>query len=130
MDALDLLSGDARAFREKVWASRVHLHETDPAELVGLLELDDVDRLLTSSALRTPALRVVRDGDDLTLSGRFATELRPPGADAQPTGRSYDVVVTVAAAGEEPDCAAESFDRRSSFSLVSRASSASTSSRN
>ncbi len=62
MDALDLLSGDARTFCEKVWASRVHLHTTEPAALIGLLSLDDVDRLLTSSALRTPALRVVRDG--------------------------------------------------------------------
>ena len=68
MDALELLSGDARTFREKVWASRVHLHQTTPADLVGLLELDDVDRLLTSSALRTPALRVVRDGTVLPSS--------------------------------------------------------------
>jgi hypothetical protein len=68
MDALELLSGDARTFREKVWASRVHLHHTDPAGLVGLLDLDSVDRLLTSSALRTPALRVVRDGTVLPKS--------------------------------------------------------------
>jgi bifunctional lysine-specific demethylase and histidyl-hydroxylase NO66 len=68
MDALELLSGDARTFREKVWASRVHLHQTSPGDLVGLLELDDVDRLLTSSALRTPALRVVRDGTVLPSS--------------------------------------------------------------
>ena len=37
MDALELLSGDAQTFREKVWASRVHLHHTDPDALVGLL---------------------------------------------------------------------------------------------
>lgn len=53
--------------------------------------------------LSAPDLRVVRDGDGLTLSGRFATELRPPGADAQPTGRSYDVVVTVVPTGEQRD---------------------------
>jgi lysine-specific demethylase/histidyl-hydroxylase NO66 len=79
MDALELLSGDARTFREKVWASRVHLHETDPAELVGLLGLDDVDRLLTSSALRTPALRVVRDGVVLP-SSRFTRPATLAGA--------------------------------------------------
>lgn len=62
MSALDLLSGDAQAFVEKVWASRVHLHHTEPADLVGMLSLEDVDRLLTSSAIRTPAVRVVRDG--------------------------------------------------------------------
>ena len=46
--ALDLLSGDAQTFLEKVWASRVHLHRTDPEELVGLLqrghELGEVER--------------------------------------------------------------------------------------
>ncbi len=68
MDALELLSGDARSFLEKVWASRVHLHHTDPADLVGLLSLDDVDHLLTAVALRTPALRVVRDGSVLPVS--------------------------------------------------------------
>ena len=68
MNALDLLSGDAQAFLDKVWASRVHLHHTDPTDLVGLLSLDDVDHLLTSVALRTPALRVVKDGSVLPSS--------------------------------------------------------------
>lgn len=62
MSALDLLSGDAQAFCEKAWASRVHLHHADPDQLVGLLSFDDVDHLLTSTALRTPALRVAQDG--------------------------------------------------------------------
>ena len=54
MTALDLLSGDAQTFLSKVWASRVHLHRTDPDDLVGLLSLDDADQLLTSTAIRTP----------------------------------------------------------------------------
>ncbi len=62
MSALDLLSGDAQAFCEKVWASRVHLHHTEPERLVGLLSLDDVDHLLTSTAIRTPAVRLAQDG--------------------------------------------------------------------
>lgn len=70
MDALTLLSGDARTFTEKIWASRVHLHHTEPQALVRLLTLDDVDHLLTSTALRTPALRVVKDGVVLP-SSRF-----------------------------------------------------------
>ncbi len=70
MDALTRLSGDAQAFLDEVWASRVHLHRTDPGDLVGLLSLDDVDHLLTEVALRTPALRVVQDGVVLP-SGRF-----------------------------------------------------------
>jgi len=43
----------------------VHVHETDPADLVGLLSLDDADALLTGSAIRTPAVRVARDGSVL-----------------------------------------------------------------
>jgi hypothetical protein len=44
------------------------VHETDPARLVGLLSLDDVDALLTSSAIRTPAVRVAQDGSVLADS--------------------------------------------------------------
>jgi mannose-6-phosphate isomerase-like protein (cupin superfamily) len=68
--ALDLLSGDAQTFVEKVWASRIHVHHRQPDDLVGLLSLSDVDQLLTSSALRTPALRVAKDGSVLP-SSRF-----------------------------------------------------------
>jgi bifunctional lysine-specific demethylase and histidyl-hydroxylase NO66 len=68
LDVLDLLSGDSQTFRDKIWGSRVHLHHTDPAALVGHLSLDDADRLLTSSALRTPTVRVVQDGTVLPSS--------------------------------------------------------------
>ncbi len=60
MTALDLLSGDAQAFIDKVWASRIHTHHCD--ELLRFLRLDDVDELLSSSAIRTPAVRVAKDG--------------------------------------------------------------------
>ncbi|GAB3197746.1 hypothetical protein GCM10027062_10130 [Nocardioides hungaricus] len=84
MSALDLLSGDAQTFLRKVWASRVHLHRTDPDDLVGLLSLDDADHLLTSTAIRTPSIRMARDGSVLpesaytrgaTLAGRPLTGL-------------------------------------------------------
>lgn len=68
MSALELLTGDAQTFQDKVWASRTHVHRTDPAQLVGLLRLADVDRLLTASAVRTPAVRVARDGSVLEES--------------------------------------------------------------
>lgn len=58
-----MLSGDAQAFVEKVWASRVHVHHARPEDLAGVLSVDDVDHLLTSTAIRTPALRVARDGE-------------------------------------------------------------------
>lgn len=62
MEALTLLAGDARTFVTEVWASRVHVHQGSPDALASLLTLDDVDHLLTSSGIRTPAVRVVRDG--------------------------------------------------------------------
>src|SRR4051812_3260547 len=79
MDALGLLSGDAQAFCEKVWASRVHLHSTAPQDIVRLLSLEDVDRLLTASALRTPTVRVVQDGT-LLPSSRFTRPATLAGA--------------------------------------------------
>jgi lysine-specific demethylase/histidyl-hydroxylase NO66 len=68
LDALALLSGDARNFIDKVWASHIHVHHTEAAELTALLSLDDVDHLLTSTALRTPALRLAKDGEVLAPS--------------------------------------------------------------
>ena len=76
MSALDLLSGNAQVFLEKTWASRTHVHRADPADFVGLLSLDDVDQLLTSSGLRTPALRLAKDGKvlpDSTFTRQGAT---------------------------------------------------------
>jgi bifunctional lysine-specific demethylase and histidyl-hydroxylase NO66 len=66
--ALELLAGDAQTFLAKIWASRVHLHHADPERLVGLLTLDDVDRLLTGTAIRTPAVRIAKDGSVLAAS--------------------------------------------------------------
>ena len=82
--ALDLLSGDAQTFLSKVWASEVHLHRTEPDRLVSLLSLDAVDTLLTSSAIRTPSVRLAKDGAVLpestytrgaTLAGKTLTGL-------------------------------------------------------
>jgi hypothetical protein len=66
----------------------VHVHETDPAKLVGLLSLDDADALLTGAALRTPAVRVAKDGRVLgdpayvrqgaTIAGRALSGLVDP----------------------------------------------------
>jgi mannose-6-phosphate isomerase-like protein (cupin superfamily) len=68
LDALALLTGDAQDFVDRIWSSRVHLHRTEPEELVGLLPLEAVDELLTSTAIRTPAVRLVRDGSVLASS--------------------------------------------------------------
>jgi len=62
LDALTRLSGNAPTFTEKVWANAIHIHRCDADSFTDLLSLDDVDQLLTSSALRTPAVRLARDG--------------------------------------------------------------------
>jgi lysine-specific demethylase/histidyl-hydroxylase NO66 len=62
VSALTLLSGDAQVFLEKAWASRTHVHRAEPDELGRLLSLADAEHLLTSSGLRTPAVRLARDG--------------------------------------------------------------------
>ena len=53
---------------EKVWASSVHVHRTDPGLGASILSLGDVDHLLTETAIRTPAVRVARDGSVLPES--------------------------------------------------------------
>ncbi len=68
MSALTLLSGDAQTFLTKIWASRVHVHHADPDALADLLSFDDVDHLLTGTAIRTPAVRVAQDGTVLPAS--------------------------------------------------------------
>jgi lysine-specific demethylase/histidyl-hydroxylase NO66 len=68
VDALDLLSGDAQTFVDKVWARQVHIHHEDPSHLTDLLSLDDVDHLVTSTAMRTPAMRMARNGKVLPAS--------------------------------------------------------------
>ena len=75
VDSLQLLTGDAQTFVEKVWASRPLVHRADPAALAAMLDLDGVDQLLTSSALRTPALRLAKDGKVLP-SSRFTRSAR------------------------------------------------------
>lgn len=49
--------------------------------------------------LDSPDLTVGDDGDGLVVSGRFATETRPNGSAPVPTGRVYELRITVAPAG-------------------------------
>ena len=45
--------------------------------------------------LAAPDLRVTEAGDGWQITGRFATEIRPNGSSPEPTGRAYELVVTV-----------------------------------
>lgn len=46
----------------------MHLHRADPDDLAGLLSLDDADHMLTSTAIRTPAVRIAQNGQVLPQS--------------------------------------------------------------
>ena len=111
MEALDLLSGDAHGFLTGPWASYAHVHKADADVLRELLSLDDVDTLLTSTALRAPALRVAQDGAVLpssrftrhaTISGESLTGL----VDARKVVDLYDGGATLVLAGSAPVLAA------------------------
>lgn len=59
--------GDPQRFADEVWGRRSQVHASGtPAS--DLLSLDDVDRLVTSSALRVPTFRLVKDGSPLPPS--------------------------------------------------------------
>jgi bifunctional lysine-specific demethylase and histidyl-hydroxylase NO66 len=61
---LERCVGDVRRFAEKDWGFRPFLH-SDPGGFAGLLDLGDVDHLVTGTLLRTPGLRLVKDGTPL-----------------------------------------------------------------
>lgn len=62
MDPLGLLSGDPGTFLEEVWGRRILVHEADPGDLAGLFGIDHADHLVTTTALRTPQVRLAKDG--------------------------------------------------------------------
>src|SRR5688572_4410399 len=63
--ALERCVGDVRRFAEDHWGRSPLLHHGDPAAVAGLLDLTDVDHLITETLLRVPAFRLVKDGDPL-----------------------------------------------------------------
>jgi hypothetical protein len=63
--ALERCVGDLRRFAEEHWGQRPLIHHDDPSGAAGLLDLGDVDHLVTESLLRMPAFRLVRDGTPL-----------------------------------------------------------------
>lgn len=81
------MAGDVDAFVRDAWATRMHLHHGDRDDLAALMTVDDVDHLLTETALRTPQLRLIRDG--AVLPARSWT--RRAGIGGQPLTGLVDV---------------------------------------
>jgi hypothetical protein len=71
--ALERCVGDPRPFVEEHWGRSPHLHRGNPTEIAGLLDLGDVDHLVTETLLRMPGFRLVRDGEPLDPSTYTAT---------------------------------------------------------
>ncbi len=66
--ALERCVGDPRRFIEEHWGRAPLLHRGEPEEVAGLLDLGDVDHLVTETLLRMPGFRLVRDGEPLDPS--------------------------------------------------------------
>jgi hypothetical protein len=71
--ALERCVGDVRSFAEDHWGRQPLLHRGDPRAFDGLLDLADVDRLITETLLRMPAFRLVKDGEPLEPSAYTQT---------------------------------------------------------
>jgi len=76
MDPLRRCTGDPEAFLTETWGVRAQVHSAaNPQGFLDLLTLDDVDRILTTTSLRTPSFRLVKAGEQIpesayTRSGR------------------------------------------------------------
>jgi JmjC domain len=58
--------GDADGFLRGTWGRRPTIHEgKDPLGFADLLTLDEVDRILSTTSLRTPAFRLVEAGEQI-----------------------------------------------------------------
>ena len=68
MNPLELLSGDPDTFIRKVWGRRILVREIPPADLDGVFGIEQADHLITQTALRTPQMRMAKDGSVLAES--------------------------------------------------------------
>ncbi|MCI0635632.1 MAG: cupin domain-containing protein [Actinobacteria bacterium] len=67
--ALVRCAGDTTSFLRDVWGRRALVREAgEPRGFADLLTLDDVDRILSTSSVRTPSFRLVRAGEQIPES--------------------------------------------------------------
>jgi hypothetical protein len=68
IEPLARCTGDAGSFLRATWGRRATLHRGSPGGFADLLTFDEVDRLLTTTSLRTPAFRLVQAGEQIPES--------------------------------------------------------------
>lgn len=67
--ALARCVGDPSAFLETTWGRRAVVHQgVDPDGFQDLLGFDDVDRIVSTTSIRTPAFRLVKAGEQIPQS--------------------------------------------------------------
>jgi lysine-specific demethylase/histidyl-hydroxylase NO66 len=100
-EALTRCVGDAREFLDTSWTRRPH-RATSPstAGFADLLSLADADRIIGGTSPRTPAIRLVRDGEPIdparyTRSARVGTVRHHDVADAAKVLDLYDQGATI-----------------------------------
>ena len=93
LPAIERCAGDSAAFVRDHWAKAPLLRRgAGPGGFDDLLSLDDVDRILATTAPRVPAFRMVKDGKPLppsayTKSGRVGSQ---PLGDLADPGKVFD----------------------------------------
>jgi cupin superfamily protein len=102
-DALERCVGDPGEFLRDVWARRARFHHQEGG-FQDLLSFEDVDHLLSSSAMRTPAFRLVREGEPLpessvTKSARISNVPMTGLADPVKIFREFDEGATIVLQG-------------------------------
>jgi hypothetical protein len=96
ISALERCVGDIRRFADEFWGRAPLLHQGGAAVFDGLLDIGDVDRLVTETLLRMPAFRLVRDGTPLDPN-TYTQTIRIGGRAVERTARSDRVLDEFAA---------------------------------
>lgn len=110
VDPLTRCTGDPRAFLTGTWGVRADVHAAaDPRGFQDLLTLDDVDRILTTTSLRTPSFRLVKAGEQIpesayTRSGRTGSKPVSGMADAARITELFDGGATIVLQGLHRNC--------------------------
>lgn len=105
IDPLRRCTGNPEAFLNRTWGSRASVHPAaEPRGFEDLLTFDDVDRILTTTSLRTPSFRLVKSGEQIpesayTRSGRTGSKPVSGMADPARIAELFDGGATIVLQG-------------------------------
>jgi JmjC domain len=105
MDPLRRCTGDTEVFLGGTWRARAAVHPAmEPEGFQDLLTLGDVDRILTTTSLRTPSFRLVKAGEQIpepsyTRAGRTGSKPVSGMADPARIAELFDDGATIVLQG-------------------------------